>query len=312
MLNELLQTGVMTGLLNAGVRLSAPFLLASTGEMYSQRSGVLNLGVEGIMMVGAFVSFFIAFKTGSPVLALTGAVITGLLFGLVMAFASITMKGDQEINGIGIYILGMGLSGLFFRLTMGSIAQTKGFSPFPLPLLSKIPFIGEILFNQNCLVYFALLLVPISWFILFKTTWGLKIRATGENPHAADSLGVSVEKTRYICVITGSILAALAGAFLTIGQEEAAFVDNIAGGRGFIAVALVYFGRWNPFGIMGGAFLFSMIDALQLRLQVLNIGIPYEYAVMAPYIITILALIFVTGKARGPSALGKVFEREGS
>mgnify|MGYP000853104688 FL=1 len=162
----------MTGLLNAGVRLSAPFLLASTGEMYSQRSGVLNPGVEGIMMVGAFVSFFITFKTGSPVLALTGAVITGLLFGLIMAFASITMKGEQEINGIGIYIPGMGLSGLFFRLTMGSIAQTKGFSPFPLPLLSKIPFIGEILFNQNCMVYFALLLVPISWFILFKTTWG--------------------------------------------------------------------------------------------------------------------------------------------
>lgn len=309
MLTDLFHATIIIGLLSAGVRLTTTFLLAATGEMFAQRSGVLNLGVEGIMLVGAFTSFFLTVKTGNPWIGILGAIIVGLFMGLLMAFLSVTLRSDQEISGIGIYILGMGLSGLFFRLFLGSISKIEGFPDLSIPLVSKIPYIGEIFFTQNWMVYFAFSMVPLSYIILYKTTFGLKIRAAGESPHAADSLGVSVEKIRYICVIFGGIMAGLAGAFLTVGQSEAAFVDNISAGRGFIAVALVYFGRWHPVGILAGSFLFSMIDALQLRLQVLDTGIPYEYAVMAPYVVTILALAFVTGKARGPTALTKPFER---
>lgn len=310
MTEEFLKAGVITGLFAAGIRLATPFLLASTGEMFSQRSGVLNLGVEGIMLVGAFCSFFVSVKTHNPWLGIFVTLFVGFIMGLLMAFLCVTLKADQEISGIGIYILGTGLSSLFFRLTLGSITNTEGFRNLPIPFLSSIPYAGEIFFSQNWMVYFALLSVPLSYIILYKTTFGMKIRAVGENPHAADSLGVSVDKTRYICVITGGVMAALAGAFLAIGQPQGTFVDNISGGRGFIAVALVYFGRWHPAGILAGSFLFSMIDALQLRLQILNTGIPYEYAVMAPYVVTILVLVFFAGRARGPSALTKPFERD--
>ncbi len=310
MIGEFSKSGVIIGLLSSGVRLSTPFLLASIGEMFSQRSGVYNLGVEGIMNLGAFISFFIALKTSNPYFGIFVTILIGLVMGLVTAFINVTMKAEQGISGIGIYFFGYGLSGLLFRLTLGSIVTTSGFEPLSIPILSKLPFIGEVFFNQNWMVYLALLLVPISYIILFRTTFGLKVRAVGENPHAADTLGVSVAKIRYICIVIGVVLAALAGSFLTIGQIEATFVDNIAAGRGFIAIALVYFGRWRPSGILWGSFLFSFIDALQLRIQVLGTKIPYEYAVMTPYVITILVLSFLAGRAKGPSALGKPFERE--
>jgi simple sugar transport system permease protein len=312
-MEDLFQQGVIVGLFTAGVRLATPYLLASIGEMFDQRSGVYNLGVEGIMLLGAFVSFYTAFKTGNLMLGIFTSILIGTLMGFLTAFVNVTMKAEQGISGIGIYIFGLGLSGLFFRLTMGSIISINGFSTVAIPLLSKIPFLGKILFNQNWMVYFAFLLVPISLLILFRTTFGLKIRAVGENPSAADSLGISVSRIRYICIIIGSILSSLAGAFLTIGQQKAIFVENISAGRGFIAVALVYFGRWHPLGAMIGSLLFSILDALQIRLQIVNIGIPYEYAVMSPYIVTILVLIFVAQKrVGGPTALGKPFEREKS
>jgi len=313
MMGNFFQTGVIVSIFSAGIRLATPYLLASIGEMFDQRSGVYNLGIEGIMLIGAFVGFYAALKTGSLILGVLMAVLVGLLMGLLSAFINVTMKAEQGISGIGIYMFGFGLSGLLFRLTMGAIVSINGFNPIAIPLLHRIPFIGEILFNQNWMVYFAFLLVPTSYIILFKTTFGLKIRSVGENPSAADSLGVSVDKIRYICIIVGSILAALAGAFLTIGQQKAIFVENISAGRGFIAIALVYFGRWQPTGVMVGSLLFSILDALQIRLQIVNIGIPYEYAVMAPYIITIFVLIFVTQKRiGGPTALGKPFKTEES
>lgn len=309
-MSEFFQATMIVGMLTAGVRLATPFLFAGLGEMLSQRSGVLNLGVEGIMLVGAFVSFYAAYQSGNLYVGVFSAMVAGAMMGLLTAFVSVTMKAVQGISGIGIHILGLGISGLFFRLTMGSIVTIRGFQRMQIPLLSRIPLLGQVLFTQNWMVYAALLLVPVSWVVIYKTSFGLKVRAVGENPHAADSLGISVNGVRYICVIIGSIMAALAGSFLTIGQHEAAFVNNIAAGRGFIAVALVYFAKWRPAGILGGAFLFSMIDAFQLRIQIIDIGIPYEIPVMLPYIVTIVVLALSTrGRVMGPTALTKPFIR---
>jgi len=191
---------------------------------------------------------------------------------------------------------------------VGGITSINGLQPVKVPLLSDIPFLGPIFFDQNVLVYTALVLVPLSGFILNKTSWGLNVRAVGNKPEAADTLGVSVVRIRYECLILGSMLAGLAGAFLTIGQANM-YADNITAGRGFIAIALVYFGRWSPWGILLGSLLFSMADSFQSMVQVLGINFPYELAVILPYVVTIIALAISFGRVWAPAALGKPFRR---
>jgi simple sugar transport system permease protein len=298
------------GILASTVRLATPFLLAALGEMFNQRAGVYNLGVEGVMMMGAFTGFWFALRTGSPWVGILAAVLTGILMGLLMGFVSITLQAEQGISGIGLYMFGVGLAGYLFRILVGYVTNVNGFQPIHIPLLGDIPILGQIFFNHNWMVYFAFLMVPVSWFVLNKTTWGLKVRTVGMTPAAADTLGINVNLIRYTCLIIGSITAALAGAFLTLGHTNM-YADNITAGRGFIAVALVYFGRWNPGGIMGGVFFFSFVDALQLWIQVLGLKIPYEFAVMSPYVLTIVALVIAARRVWEPAALGKPFNREG-
>ncbi len=310
MFAQLLQPDVIIGILATGVRLATPFLLAALGEMFAQRSGVYNLGVEGVMMMGAFTGFWVTLTTGFPWLGILAALLVGAVMGLIMAFISVTLQAEQGISGIGLYMFGWGLAGFLFRLLVGYVTSVEGFHDIPIPGLSRIPVLGTVFFDHNWMVYFSYLLIPITWYILFKTTWGLKVRAVGVTPEAADTLGVSVARIRYTCVIIGSMLAGLAGAFLTLGHTNM-YADNITAGRGFIAVALVYFGRWTPLGIAGGALLFSTVDALQLWIQVLGIDIPYEFPVMAPYVLTILVLALVSGRIWQPAALGKPFDREG-
>lgn len=305
---EFVDLGIITGILATGIRLATPYLLAALGEMFVQRSGVYNLGIEGIMLVGAFVGFFATLNFGNTSFGIAAALFAGGVMGLLMAVISVTFKAEQGISGIGLYLFGLGLSGLLFRLYVGGIASIQGLVPIKIPLLGDIPYIGTILFTQNWLVYLAYLLVPASWFIIFRTTWGLKVRAVGNKPEAADTLGVSVNSIRYQCLIIGGMMAGLAGAFLTIGQANM-YADNITAGRGFIAIALVYFGRWSPWGIMGGALLFSMADAFQSMVQVLGINFPYELAVILPYLVTIIALAVSAGRVWAPAALGKPFER---
>jgi simple sugar transport system permease protein len=309
-IEQLLQIATITGILATGVRLATPFLLAALGEMFDQRAGVYNLGIEGVMMIGAFIGFWVTLQSKSPWLGILAAMAAGALMGLIMGLVSITLQAEQGISGIGMYMFGVGLAGYLFRITVGYITNVDGFKPIPIPGLSQIPVLGPVLFNHNWMVYFAFLMVPFSWFVLNKTTWGLKVRTAGMTPEAADTVGLSVPGLRYACVVISSVAAALAGAFLTLGHTNM-YADNITGGRGFIAVALVYFGRWSPFGILGGALFFSMVDALQLWVQVLGLQIPYEFAVMAPYILTILALIIAARRIWEPAALGKPFNREG-
>ncbi len=313
MISQIFTEVVIVGILSAGIRLATPYLFASIGEMFGQRSGVYNLGVEGIMLMGAFAAFYVALTTGNLWLGLLAAVVVGGIMGVAMAVISVTFQAEQGISGIGVYLFGLGMSELLFQKMLGTVETVSGFGPVHIPVLSDLPIVGPILFQQSIMTYMAFLLVPIAWYVLYRTTFGLKIRAVGENPAAADALGVSVNRTRYLTVTLGGVLAGVAGASLSIALLNV-FQQNLTSGIGFIAVALVYFGGWRPYGVLFGALLFSMVNALQLWIQALNIPIPFdasELLIMLPYVLTILVLVFSAGRMRKPSALGTVYERGG-
>lgn len=310
MIADFFSATVLIGILASGIRLATPYLYASIGETFGQRSGVLNLGVEGQMLMGAFTAFYITLQTGNIWLGLLAAIGVGALMGFAMAFVSIHLRAVQGISGIGFYLFGLGMSDLLFQKLMGEVKTVSGFSAVEIPFLSGLPVVGDIFFRQNLLVYLAFLLVPVAWFVLNKTTLGLKIRAVGENPQAADTLGVSVAGIRYLTVTMGGVFSAIGGASLSIANLNV-FQQNMTSGLGFIAVALVYFGGWRPFGVLFGALLFSMVNSLQLWMQILNVPIPSDFAVMMPYVLTIIVLVLTVGRVRGPSALTKPFVREG-
>ena len=306
-MSELFTLPVLLGILYTGIRLATPYLYASIGETFAQNSGVYNLGVDGIMLMGAYSGFFVGMKSGNLWLGLLAAAVVGGLMGLLMAFISVTLKAEQGISGIGLQLFGLGLSSLLFKETLGSVVSISGFQPVKIPLLGDIPYLGDVLFNHNLLVYGAFLLVPIASFVLNKTTFGLKVRAAGQNPQAADSLGVNINQIRYITVTFGGVMAGISGASLSIALINL-FQENMTNGMGFIAVALVYFGGWRPWGVLGGALLFSFVNALQLWIQVKGINLPSDIAVMMPYVLTILALAFAR-RVRQPAALSKPFQR---
>jgi general nucleoside transport system permease protein len=305
---ELFTLPVLLGILYSGIRLATPYLYAAIGETFSQRSGVLNLGVDGIMLMGAYSGFFVAMKSGNLWLGLLAAAGTGIIMGLMMSVVSVTLQAQQGISGIGLQLFGLGLSTLLFKTTLGGVESISGFAPIKIPLLGDIPYLGDVLFNHNLLVYGAFLLVPLASWVLNRTTFGLKVRAVGQNPKAADTLGVNVTLIRYITVTLGGMLAGIAGASLSIALINL-FQENMTSGMGFIAVALVYFGSWRPVGVMWGALLFSFVNALQLWIQVLGIPLPSDIAVMMPYILTILALTLSANRLQTPAALTKPYER---
>ena len=276
---------IIIGIAHSGIRLATPYLYASIGETFAQRSGVLNLGVEGIMLMGAFSGFYAVFVTGNLWLGLLAAAAVGMLMGLTMAFISVTLQAQQGISGIGLYMFGLGTSSLLFKTLIGSVEGVDGFSEINFCLssigldsdfcLSHIPVIGQIFFRHSFLVYSAFALVPIAWWILNKTTWGLKIRAVGQNPQAADTLGVSVALVRYMTVSTGGMLAGIAGASLSISLLNI-FQEGMTNGLGFIAVALVYFGSWTPVGVLIGALLFALASPFRRALQPAALTKPFE------------------------------------
>lgn len=313
-MNDELTAGViLLGILHSGIRLATPYLYAGLGETFSQRSGVLNLGVDGVMLMGAFAGFYTVFQTQTPVLGLVAASVTGGLMGLILCVVSITFKAEQGISGIGLFMFGLGMSSLLFKTMLGSVAGVQGFPELSFCLsdsfcLADVPVLGDIFFSHSLVTYGAYAMVPISWWILNRTTWGLKIRAVGQSPEAADSLGVSVNRVRYASVCFGCMLAGLAGASLSISLLNI-FQENLTNGMGFIAVALVYFGSWRPAGVLVGALLFSTVNAIQLWVQVLDLNIPSDVAVMMPYLLTILALALPFRRAMQPAALTKPFAR---
>ena len=301
----------------SAIRLATPYIFAALGETFAQRSGVLNLGVDGIMLMGAFTGFYAVFSAqqaeamSEPVSLVFGvlvALIIGGLMGLAMAFVSVTLKAKQGISGIGVYLFGLGLSELLFQQWVGTPKSVHGFPRITFPVLTDLPVLGDIFFHHNLLVYVAFALVPICAYVLNNTTFGLMIRAVGQNPEAADAMGVNVARVRYATTTIGGMLAGLAGASLSIALINL-FQQNLTAGQGFIAVALVYFGGWRPWAVAAGAMLFSFVNALQLQIKVIGADIPSEFAVMAPYVITIIALVFAAKRQEQPTALTRPYER---
>ncbi len=309
---------VLTNMLSMCIPFSVALLLASLGEMFNQRAGVFNLGCEGIMAMGAFIGMLIPFAAGGGarvsqwynLLGFVSAAGVGALLGLFFAVVTVTFRAPQGIAGIGFQMFGVGTAGTLFRHFVGGTQSIPGIPDVDIPLLSKIPFLGDIFFSHNVAAYLAYIFVPIAWYILFKTPWGLKIRAVGTNPRAADSLGINVSRVRYESLLLGGALAGLAGAYLSIAQAKM-FSDTLISGRGFIAVALVYFGHWHPLQIMGGALLFTFAQTFQTQIQSMGISFPYELAVMLPYVLVIIVLSFTSrNQTTAPTSLGKPFNRE--
>ncbi len=309
MISDLFQGTVIIGILASGIRLATPYLFATIGETFGQLSGVLNLGVEGIMLMAAFSAFYVAVETDNLWLALLAAIVVGALMGLAMAFISVTLHAEQGISGIGVFLFGLGMSDLLFQTLVGEVQTVSGIPRLNIPGLSELDVVGPILFNQNILTYVAFALVPLAWVVINKTTLGMKIVAVGQNPAAADSLGISVARIRYLTVTLGGAMSGLAGASLSVALLNV-FQQNMTSGLGFIAVALVYFGAWSPVGVLLGSLLFSMVNSLQLWIQTLGIPIPSDLAVMMPYILTIVALALATQRSvNKPEALTKPFAR---
>jgi len=293
---------------SSALQYAAPYLYAAIGETIGQRSGLLNLGVEGLMLMGGYIAFLFVRMTGNLFLGIIGAVGIGLAFGLLTAFLNVTLKAEQGISGIGIYIFGLGLSTFLYGVTLRGAGTIDGFPDIVIPGVSSIPVLGEIL-TQNVLVYAFLLLAPLAWYLLNRTPFVLKVRAVGQRPEAADSIGVNVNRVRYITAIIGGVLASVAGASLSIGVLNV-FQQNLTSGMGFIAVALVYFGGWRIYQVLLGCLLFSTIDALKSWLQVAGVGIPSEFTLMLPYVVILIVLAaFARKRVYSPDALTKPFER---
>ena len=291
--------------------MSIPILLPALGEIFTQRAGILNLGLEGIMLMGALGGFIGAYFSGSLWLGVLLAIIFGIIFSTIMAFLSVTVGANQVIAGTALTILGGGLATFLFRVIFGIQKFPPAVEPFPglaVPFLSEIPILGPVLFQHNILVYLTFVLVVVSAVVLEKTTFGLKVRAVGEHPRAADSKGINVFLVRYICVMIGGAFAGLGGAFLSIGFMNT-YLDQMTAGRGFIAVAVVIFARWNPYRALAGALVFGVANALQLRLQALGVPIPHQFLLALPYALTILVLISVSRKAQFPSAFTLPYNR---
>lgn len=309
---------ILTALLDVGffaalIRIATPLILATLGELYSERSGVLNLGIEGIMLLGAMVGFTAAYFSGNLWLGVLAALATGAVAGLLMAFLAVVLGVSQHVSGIGTTLLCSGLAFFFYRLIFGQPSAPPNVVPFdtePIPLLSDIPVLGPILFNQAPLTYIALLAVPVTAWLLFRTPWGLDLRTVGENPRAADAAGVSVWGIRTQALVIGGALMGMAGSFLSISQFNA-FTFGVISGRGWVAVALVVFGQWSPWKCAGGALLFAALEALQLRLQAHNVlNLPYQVFLMLPFVMTIVAMALVSRNARAPAALLVPFRKE--
>jgi simple sugar transport system permease protein len=310
---DLITTSFIVGILAASIRLATPILLAALGEIFTERAGILNLGLEGIMLMGALSGFLGAFWTGNLWIGVAAGILTGMLFGALMGFMSVTVKANQVVAGLGITILGSGLSTLLFRLAFGlrSTPPTLDIFPaLPIPVLSEIPLLGPILFQHNVLVYLALILVPIAALVLYRTYFGLTIRAVGESPDAVDTRGISVSRTRYLSLLIGGALAGLGGSYLVLGSLGL-FWTQMTAGRGFIAIAVVIFSKWDPWRALLGALVFGLASALQISLQTLRVPIASELLLMLPYVITILVLVGVSRRAEFPSAFAVPYYRGG-
>lgn len=292
--------------------LSTPVLLAALGGVLTARAGILNLGVEGIMLVGAFTGFSVAMTSSSAWVGLLAAMLAGAALGLLFALFSITLRANQIVAGLALTMFATGLSGYLGKPWIGVVSPAV-FGVLRLPLLSDLPIMGEIFFRYNLLVYLSYLLVPFLWYFIFRSRPGLRLRSAGENPLAADTMGINVIRLRYLYTAVGSALAGAAGAYLSLAYTPG-WIENMTAGRGWIAVALMIFSGYNPIGVLAGSLLFGAVSAIALRAQAAGTAISPFLLNMMPYILTVLALLVTTRRNRGkpgPAFLGVAYGREG-
>jgi general nucleoside transport system permease protein len=312
MLDIVLQV-LSVGFFAAIVRIATPLILATLGELFAERAGVLNLGIEGIMLLSAMTGFTAAYFSGDLWLGIGAAAATGAAMGLLMGLMTVTLGVSQHVSGLGVTLLCTGLAFYLYRLIFGEPSQPPNIEPFkplPIPGLADIPVLGPILFNQFALSYIAFAAVVIAAFVLARTPWGLALRTVGENPRAADAAGVNVALMRYQALLLSGALMGVAGAYLAMAQFNA-FTFGVISGRGWVCIALVVFGQWQPWRSALGALLFALIDALQLRLQATGvIHVPYQLFLMMPFVLTIVAMAAVSRNARAPAALLTPFRKE--
>ncbi|MDI3516493.1 MAG: ral nucleoside transport system permease protein [Thermotogota bacterium] len=296
----------------AAVRSGTPLLYATLGEILTERSGVLNIGLEGIMLMGAITGFAVVYSTGNLLLAVLMAMVMGAIFGALHAFFSVTLRVNQVVTGLAIAMLGKGLSGFWGKSYIGVVAPR--FEKLPIPVLKDIPFLGPVFFNHDILVYITYLLVPFLWFFIYRTSAGLTLRAVGEAPEAADAKGINVFAHRYFYTIIGGALTALGGAYLSLAYASM-WIENMTAERGWIAVALVVLSTWDPVKAILFSYLFGGIDALQFYLQVSGTTVSAHILKMLPYLATVIAVVFTSREKvrkliNAPTALGIPFSRE--
>jgi len=290
------------GLFAAALRMATPIAFASLGGIFSERVGIINIGLEGIMLMSAFSGVAVSYFTSNPWLGVLAAIIVGGLLGLFHAVLTVKFVGNHIVSGTGINIFAMGFTAYMSQILWGSRGASesvRGLKAVSIPLVRDIPVVGGVIGSHTPLVYLLLVLTVISHVVLFKTPFGLRIRAVGEHPAAADTAGVDVFRIKYLCVMVSGMLAGLGGAFLSLGHLNL-FAWGMTGGRGFIAMAAMIFGKWMPFGAFGASVLFGFADALQMRLQALGL-LPPQIILTIPYVLTVAVLAGVVGKAVAPS-----------
>jgi len=292
------------------IRLAMPLMLASTGELVSERAGVLNLSLEGMMLLGAFFASYGTYVTGSPVMGILIGVLLVLPVALLQAFLSVTLRANQLVVGIGFNLIALGVTTLSYREIFGPLSRVSlpGFDPVHVPWLSDIPFIGTALFSQNILMYVGLVIIVAIWFTLTRTSIGLAIRAMGENPRSADQAGLSVFKYRYGAVLFTGAMAGLAGGFLSVGDIHT-FTENMTNGAGYLALAAVIFGNWSVWKTVGACLLFGAATSLQFQLPGWGIDVPTAWLLMLPYILALVAVAGLVGRVEQPVALSIPYRR---
>ncbi|NSZ20024.1 ABC transporter permease [Agrobacterium vitis] len=305
---------VTQGYLEASMRLAMPIMLAALGGIFAERSGVLNIALEGMMLAGSFTGFVAAYTTGNLWLGVVAGMLAGTAVGAVLMLYAVLIGSNQVVVGVAINLLIVGVTSFLYRSVFGvgtATPRVSSFAPVDLAWLSNLPLVGPLLFHQAPIVYVGLILVPVVWIVMTKTAFGWQVTAAGEHPEALETLGISVTRTRFICLLMSGLLAGLGGAFLSL-SATGIFIDNMTAGRGYIALAILVLGRRHPLGVLLAAMLFGAADALQLRGQTLGIALPYQAFLTLPYILTILVLVLFAGKARNPAALGIPFRRASS
>ena len=298
---------ITEAVLASAVRHSTPLILGALCGLLGERAGVINIGIEGQMLMSAFAGFLVTAWTKNLYLGILGGVLTGALMGLLLAFMSVTLKLDQIIGGTVINIIGIGLTGYFYQVGLAIDGKLK---PVPLGPLADLPLVGTVFFDNPPITYAAIVLVFVMQYVLFRTRWGLRTRAVGEHPRAADTVGVNVYFMRYANVIIGGAIAGLAGAFLTL-EAVGSFERVMTNGRGFIALAVMLFGKYTPLGAWGAALFFGLTSAIQTQVQFSGmVDIPHQFIGMIPYVMTILVLAGFVGRTSVPAADGEPYEKE--